>query len=108
MAVSSSNLLSPSGLVDTLNRLGSMPPPSGPPVDPPKPYGLVHKPGFHIKSWEDEMDWHDKEKEDLAAKSSGSLQETGDHSLPPGQKSQTQDDIFMVEAEHIPSLFKES
>ena len=82
-----------------MHKLGTMPLPSGPYVDPLNPYGLVPIPKFHIKSWVDEMEPHNKEKEDQVAMSLGSSQYTEDHSLPPAQKCISQEDeVFMEEA----------
>ena len=55
------------------------------------------------------MDQHNKEKEDLEAKCSSSLQEMGDCSLPPAQIFTSQEDEdFMEEVEQIPSLSEEN
>ena len=53
-----------SGLVKTLNRLGSMSPPSGPPFTPQNPDDTPHIFRFPIKNWVEEKDHHEKEKKE--------------------------------------------
>ena len=55
------------------------------------------------------MEHNNKEKEDKVAKSLGSSQNIGDHSLPPAQKSPSQEnEVFKEEVEQISSLSEES